>query len=127
MSISEEFELISDDDLGFSSTDVDSFDVDVADFRDQEGLTYPAMLLTRVLFMDSLLVLKSQKRSSYREIPVWLELDGGEGYQEMGTLQLTSDILLLLRHLHIGVTMYWSYDIVETLDLSNPAVLEKYI
>jgi len=122
------FDLVAEDeDFSFDPSNVDSFDLDVSDFREQEGLVYPAMLLSRVLWKDCLMVLTAQKRQSYRMVPVWFEGENGEGYEQIGEIQLTSDILLVLRHLRIGVTMYWSHDNVEVLNLENPEVIERFI
>ena len=124
-----EFEesLLPAEDYSFSPSDVDSFELGMSDFREQEGLQYPALLLSNVLFADCLRLLQSMKRQSYREVSVWVELDGGQSYSNVGTLQLDSDLLIVLKHLRIGATLYYDVDTWETLQLDDPAVLEKFI
>lgn len=119
--------VLGEESFGFSPTDADTFELDVLDLRDQEGITYPAVLLSNVLFTDCLRVLQSVKRTSYREMPVWVELPNEGGFKNIGTLQLDSDVLLLLRHLRICVTLYYDSEHVEVLDLDNPDVLEKFL
>lgn len=127
MSELEEVALSGEEEFGFDPTQVDTFDLGIADVREQEGFTYPAILLSRVLFTDCLKVLQSRKRSSYREMDTWIELPGDEGFQKIGTLQMDSDTLLVLRLLRIGVTMYYSEGELETLDLDDPEVLERFV
>ena len=111
----------------FDPASVDTFDLGVKDFRDQEGVTYPALLLSRVLFMDCMRVLQSSKRASYREVDTWLELPDNEGFSHVGSLQLDSDALLVLRHLGIAVTLYYDEEHMEVLDLNDPETLMKFI
>lgn len=118
---------LSPESFDYSASDADTFELDVLDFRDQADVTYPAMLLSNVLFTDCLRVLKSVKESSYREMPVWVELPNDGGFNNIGTLQLNSDILLLLKHLRICVTLYYSAEHVEVLDLDDPGVIEKFL
>lgn len=118
---------LSDQSFDFSPTDSDVFELSVPDLREQPGIIYPAVLLSNVLFVDCLRVLQSVKRSSYREFPLWVEVPDDGGFSNVGTIQLDSEILLLLRHLRISVTLYLGEDDVEVLDLNNPEVLEKFI
>lgn len=111
----------------FDPTNADLFDLGAPDLRDQEGLVYPAILLSNVLFMDCLNVLKTLKRPSYREVDTWVELNGGQEFQHIGSIQLDSQILLALRYLHVGVTAYYSHEELEVLDLNNPTVIEQFI
>lgn len=124
-----EFEdiVLPEESFDFDPTTSDVLELDVADLRDRGDLVYPAVLLSRVLFKDCLLVLQARKRPSYRELETWIELPDGDGFQKIGTLQMDSDMLLTLRHLHIGVTLYYDYDNMEVLDLENPDVLERFI
>lgn len=126
-SLEDSFDAVEEEDFGFDPSDADSFDLDIQDFRDQPGVEYPAMLLSRVVWRDCLLVLTSQKKQSYRMISVWFEGENGEGYEAIGEIQLTSDILLVLRHLRIGVTIYWDQDNMEVLNLEDPEVIERFI
>lgn len=115
--------------LGFDTSPLSLDDVSLGfqDFRDEPGVTYPALLLSNVHFLDALKVLKQAKRDSYRSVSVWAELPNGEGFSDMGTIQLDSTVLLLLRHLHIGAVVYYSREEIEALDLNDPAVLERFI
>ena len=113
--------------VDFDPTAIDELQLDVADFRTTEGVEYPALLLSGVLFMDSLNVLKSIKKASYRTVDTWIELADDEGFQKIGEIQLDSDMLLMLRHLQIRATLYYDADTVEALDLNNFSVLEKFI
>ena len=125
-----EFDVLSlgeSEEFGFDPTDVDSFDLGIPDFREQSDLEYPAVLLSKVLFTDCLKVLKSRKRKSYREMDTWIELPDSSGYQKIGTMQIDSDTLLVLRHLKIGVTMYYSEDSLEVLNLEDPDTLERFV
>lgn len=123
----EEEVVLAEESFTFDPTDADVLELDVADLREQPDITYPAVLLSGVLFTDCLKVLKYFKRKSYREFPTWLELPDGGGFTCIGTMQLDSQVLQLLRHLRIGVTIYFSTENIETLDLNDPAVIEKYI
>lgn len=115
------------EDFSFSPSDADGLDLEFIDFREQEGLEYPAILLSNVLFMDCLHVLKKMKRESYREFSTWVAIPGEQSFQNIGTIQLDSTVLLAMRYLHIGVTAYYSAENVEVLDLDNPEVLERFI
>ena len=119
--------VLGSESFDFSPDNPDTFELDVLDFREQPGLEYPAVLLSNVLFTDCLKVLQAVKRESYREFPLWIEMPDGDGFSNVGTLQIDSDTLLLLRHLRIGVTIYFDSDTVESLDLDDPEVLERYV
>lgn len=125
----EEIEILLDEteDYSFDPTSADTLSLDIADLRNEPGLQYPALLLSNVSFMDCLRVLDLQKRQSYREVDVWVELAGDAGFKHIGTIQLDSDLLLLLRFLRIHVTMYYSKDEVSLLDLNDTAVLEQFV
>ena len=124
-----EFEDISleEESFGFDPTSADVFELEIVDFREQADVNYPAVVLSRVLFRDCLVVLQARKRQSYREMETWVELPDGEGFQKIGTLQMDSDMLLTLRHLRIGVTLYYDSDEMEVLNLEDPEVLERFI
>ena len=112
-----------DTSFDFDSSDSDILGLDVKDLRDQPGITYPAVLLTGIQFVDSLRVLQASKKPSYRDVDVWVELAGEGEFQHIGTIQLTSDILLLLRYLRIGLTIYYSADRLENVDLLDASVI----
>lgn len=111
----------------YNPLDADMLRLDVPDLREQEGFTFPAILLSRVLFQDCLKVLQSCKRSSYREMDVWVELPAELGFNKIGSIQVDSDVLLLLRHLGIQATMYYAEDQMEVLNLDDPEVLERFV
>lgn len=118
---------LTEQSFDFSPTDSDVFDLNVPDLREQPGITYPAVLLSNVLFVDCLRVLQSIKRKSYRDFPLWVEVPDDGGFSNVGAIQLDSEVLLLLRHLRINVTLYLSEDDVEVLDLNDPETIEKFI
>lgn len=124
-----EFEDISleEESFDFDPTSADVFELEVVDFREQTDVNYPAVVLSRVLFRDCLLVLQARKRQSYREMETWVELPDGDGFQKIGTLQMDSDMLLTLRHLRIGVTLYYNNEEMEVLNLEDPEVLERFV
>lgn len=124
----EEFSLsiAGDEDYSFDPTSADSFDLGIADLRDEAGLQYPALLLSGVAFMDCLRVLDAKKQESYREVDVWVEIPNG-GFRNIGSLQLDSDMLLLLRFLRINAVMYYDHENIEPLDLNDCSVLEKFV
>lgn len=126
--LQEDFQLdIGVEDFSFDPGNSDSFSLDMPDFREQEGLEYPALLLSNVLFMDCLTVLSKIKRPSFREVDTWVELEDGAGYQHIGSIQLDSTVLLTLRFLHIRATAYYSSESIQVLDLEDPTVLEQFI
>lgn len=92
-----------------------------------EGFEYPALLLTGVLFQDTLKVIKTCARKSYREVAIWLDLEDGSSPTMIGTLPLELDTLLVMRYLGVRVIAYFSQEKVEPLDLSDTEVLEKYM
>ena len=128
MSQSDEYILLDGvDDFDFSPEEADFFDLDVKDLREQEGIQYPAVLLSGILFTDCLKVLQSQKQTSYREVDTWVELPDDAGFSHIGSLQLDSDTLLVLRYLRIGVTVYYDAETIEALNLQDPNVLLKFL
>lgn len=124
---SELIQLEQEEVFSFDPTDADVLDLGIRDLRDEEGLEYPALLLSNVLFVDALKVLQASKRESYRAVDVWLELPEGDGFQKIGSMQADSELMVALRHLKIAATLYYSAEDFEALDLNDPAVLEKFI
>lgn len=116
-----------EEEFSFDPTDTDVLDLGIKDFRDEEGLEYPALLLSNVLFVDAFKVLQANKRESYRSVDVWLEMPEGDGYQKVGSMQADSELLLALRHLKIAATIYYSKENFEALDLNDPEVLERFV
>lgn len=124
---SELIQLEQEEVFSFDPTDTDVLDLGIRDLRDEEGLEYPALLLSNVLFVDALKVLQASKRESYRSVDVWLELPEGDGFQKIGSMQADSELMVALRHLKIAATLYYSAEDFDALDLNDPAVLEKFI
>ena len=121
-------DLISLPDLPIAgdAVSIDELLQSVKDLRDEPGVEFPALLLSGVLFRDSLEVLKSAKRESYRSVDLWVENSDG-GYVHIGDIQLDSKVLLLLRFLRISATMYYDKERVEVLNLNDPEVIERVI
>lgn len=120
-------------DLSETSQDLD-IDFDIADlsfgFSDVTsiaGFQYPAMVLSGVVFQDTLRVLQTRARESYRAFDVWLDMEDGNQPVKIGTLPLELETLLVMRYLGVRCTVYFSEDNFELLDLSDTAVLEKYL
>lgn len=116
----------TDDDLNISMLDTDDL-IDVVDIRELDDFRYPAMLISGIQFKDTLRVLKSVRKESYRLFDVWVDLGDDTIPIKQGSLPATLETLLVLRYLGLKVTLYLSADIVETLDLRNPDVLVQYI
>ena len=57
---------------------------------------------------------------------MWVEIPNG-GFRNIGSLQLDSDMLLLLRFLRINAVMYYDHENIEPLDLNDCSVLEKFV
>lgn len=127
LSASEDLILPSDETFTFDPSDADALSLDIRDFREEEGLEYPALLLSNVLFMDALKVLQASKRESYRTIDVWLDLEEEGSFHKIGSVQADSELLVTLRYLQIAATMYYSHDNFEALDLNSSDLLEKFV
>lgn len=106
---------------------VGGLDLGLVDVTTLPEFKYPAMVLTSVVFKDTLRVLKTRYRESYRSVDVWLDLEDGSEPSMIGTLPLELETLLTMRYLGITVTLYLQPDSVESVDLSNPSVLEDFI
>lgn len=129
--------LSEEDDLSTDCVAIDSTDLDEAlvDFsklsldapklEDSPNFAYPALLLCNVGFQDVLRVLKAYRKESYRAVDVWVSID--DTYSCSGTMQLTSDVLLLLKRLCVKVIAYWDAEHTEVLDLGDSRTLEKFI
>ncbi len=114
------------EDLGVD-LEVEGLDIERVDVTTLIGFQYPAMVLTGVVFKDTLKVLKTRFRESYRSVDVWLDLEDGSKPTNIGTLPLELETLLLMRYLGITVTLYLGPETVESVDLSNPSKLEDFI
>ena len=119
-------EELLEEDFGFDPTDSD-LDLGIRDLSDEEGVEYPALLLSNILFTDVLKVLKELKRDSYRTVDVWLELQDSGDFVQFTPLPLDSRLLIVLRHLKVQATAYWSPQDIEVLDLKDPCVIEKFL
>lgn len=120
-------------DLSQTSADLDidlnvtGLDIGLVDVTTLPGFQYPAMVLTGVVFKDTLKVLKTRYRESFRSVDVWLDLEDGSNPSQIGTLPLELETLLVMKYLGVSVTLYLGPDNVESIDLSNPSVLEDFI
>lgn len=107
--------------------DITGLSLDLVDVTAQEGFNYPAMVITGVVFQDTLKVLKTRVRDSFRAFDVWLDMEDGSSPTNIGTLPLEMETLLVMRYLGVRVTVYLTPDEVETLDLSDASVLERFM
>lgn len=121
------------EDIGQDSHDL-GIDLDVqfdtgglADIRDQPGFNYPSMLIYGIKFRDTMRVLQALHRESYRLWDVWAEVEGEAMPIKIGQLPADSKTFLTLRYLGLNVTLYLTEDVVDTLNLKDPAAIEKYI
>lgn len=105
--------------------DLSSFDI--IDVREQEGFEYPAMLISGVNFKDSLRVLQSIKRESYRSYDVWVDLGDGTPPVKQGTLPMDLPTLLAMRYLGLNVTLYGSEEAIVSLNLKDVDTLVNFI
>lgn len=100
---------------------------DTPDVRDQPGFEYPAMLITGVHFNDTLRVLQSIRRESYRLFDVWVDLENGQPPVKQGNLPADISTFLSMRYLGLTVTLYLGEDEIQVLNLHDISVLEKFI
>lgn len=107
--------------------DITGILLDSVDVTTLQGFQYPAMVLTGVAFKDTLRVLKTRFRESFRSVDVWLDLEDGSAPSKIGTLPLELETLLTMRYLGINLTLYLEPGHVESVDLSSPNVLEDFI
>lgn len=107
--------------------DISELSLNIVDVTTLPDFKYPAMLITGVLFQDTLKVLKTKARESYRSVDVWLDMEDGSSPENIGTLPMDMEVFLIMRYLNVRVTLYLSPDNVETLDLAQPDVLEKFM
>lgn len=101
--------------------------IEIHDVRDQEGFTYPALLVTGILFSDALRVLKTVRYETWKLVDVWVDLNDGNPPVKQGTLPLDSNTLITMHYLGLSATLYGREDFIQPLNLSNPAEIEKYI
>ncbi len=120
-------------DLGQTSQDL-GIDYDITglalgsvDVTEMEGFQYPAMVLTGVVFQDTLKVLQTRAHESYRAFDVWLDMEDGNSPVKIGTLPMELETLLVMRYLGVRVTLYLSSDSVRPLDLSDTETLEEFM
>lgn len=105
---------------------IDDFRNTAADVTQMEGFSYPSILLSNIAHMETLEVIKENKVQSNRTFPVWLETPDGD-FANLGTLNLTFEMLALLRYLRVRVTLYLDPDNVRELNLEDPEVLQDFI
>lgn len=107
--------------------DISQLSLNVVDVTTLPDFKYPAMLLTGVLFQDTLKVLQTKAKKSYRSVDVWLDMEDGSSPENIGALPMDMEVFLIMRYLNVRVTLYLSPDSVETLDLTQTDVLEKFM
>lgn len=100
--------------------------VPIIDLPQEKGFEYPAILLSGVEFDETIKAIKYAKSPSNRTFKTWLRLSDGTN-NFIGELNLTFDMLMLLRYLKIKVTLYLDADTVHEIDLENPEELEDFI
>lgn len=120
-------------DIGQANADLDIdtiADLDLysgVDIRTVEGFEYPAMLITGVKFKDSLRVLQSVRKESYRLLDVWIDLEDGSEPVKQGSLPADIHTFLAMRYLGLMVTLYLGENDIMALNLRDPKVLEQFI
>ena len=120
--------------LGQTSQDLD-IEYDIGDLEPKEisvtqvpGFQYPAMEISGVAYNDTIKVLQTCSRNSYRSIDVWLNMNDGSTPIKLDPLPLEMETLLMMRFLGVSVTLYLSPDEdVQPFDFSDVSELEKYI
>lgn len=114
------------DDLNID-LEIEDSDLVFYDVTEQEGFTYPAMLISGIKFNDVLRVLQSVRKESYRLFDVWLDLGDGSPPVKQGTLPADSDTFLAMRYLGLNVTLYLEKDAVRVMHLESISELEDFI
>ena len=109
-------------DLEFIDPD---FSADFKDIREIEGIEYPFLLLSGVEYINVLSLLSNSDKGSCRSINSWILVD--DEYTQINPIALTFNTLILMRNLGVTLTIYASKDRVDTINLKDPKVLEKYI
>lgn len=109
-------------DLDFIDPD---FSANFADIRDTEGIEYPFLLLSNVAYINVLSLLSNSDTGSCRSINSWILVDNE--FTQIKPIALTFNTLILMRNLGVTITIYASENKVNTLNLKDPKVLEKYI
>ena len=94
-----------------------------------EGFSYPAILLKKVYFADIMHVLKTLKkdRSSHRDIPIWIESNDNNGFVNVGSLRLDSELLTIARCLDLGIELYTDNDNIMEIDINNAELISNFI
>ena len=107
--------------------DISSFELSIYDIKDLPNFRYPAILVSGVKFNDTLRVLQTAYRESFRLFDVWLDLEDGNSPIKQGSLPADSTTFLIMRYLGLRVTLYLNEDNIEVLDLNDPEVISKFI
>lgn len=126
--LDDDFDAIAQtsEDLGIDESGISLLD-EAEDIRFQPGFQYPALLVSGIKFYDTIKILETTYRESVYLFDVWLDLEDGNPPVKQGKLPATIETFLVMRYLDLRVTVYGGEDVVETLDLSNPNVLERFI
>lgn len=107
--------------------DIGSLELEGVNITALPDFKYPAIVIAGVAFQDTIKVINTRSRESFRSVDVWLDMEDGSSPSRIGTLPLELETLLVMRYLGVRVTAYLSSEKVELLDLSDTDVLEKYM
>lgn len=123
-----DFETIGQDNLDLD-IDLASGDIgtEVFDITMLDGFNYPAMLITGIKFNDSLRVLQSLRRETYRLFDVWIDLEDGNLPVKQGTLPADSTTFIAMRTLGLRVVLYLDEANIIPLNLNDAESIEAYI
>lgn len=114
-------EYIDDLDL----MDLDVTDIGLSDLRNVKGIEYPCALIGNVYVVDVLPLVNVMDCESSRRFPAWIFVDGT--FEQIGGISLTFDTVFLMRQLGLSLTIYENEETIESLNLHNLDILEKFI
>lgn len=109
--------------LEISELDISEFGA--PDLRNVKGIQYPCVLLNNVYLSDVLPLLNAIDKDSTRRLPAWVFVQ--DTFEPIGGLSLTFDTVYLMRQLGVSLTLFADADNVESLNLKNNAVMERFI
>ena len=98
----------------------------VTDITTLPDFQYPAALLYDVKFSDTMRVLNSIRRESYRMFDIWLYLEDDDTPVKVGTLQMDIETLAALKYLGLKLELYLEGR-RKMIDLDDIQTLETFI
>ena len=113
---------IDDTQPDFATMELDG----VTDITTLPDFQYPAALLYGVKFSDTMRVLNSIRRDSYRMFDVWVDLEDGNTPVKVGTLQMDIETLAALKYLGLKLELYLEGR-RKVVDLNDIQTLEAFI